>query len=77
MKTVFLVHSGEPWQHPQPPCSRPMIQFLERNESLVTWVQVVLESLLLLVCVSPALNAGLFLFLIRSTGPGSSPNQAK
>jgi hypothetical protein len=40
MDTVFLVHSGEPWLHSQPPCSRPMIQFLERNEGLVSWVQV-------------------------------------
>lgn len=40
MQTVFFVHSGEEWSHPHPPCSRPMIQYLERNESLVTWVQV-------------------------------------
>lgn len=40
MQTVFFVHSGDEWNHPQPPCSRPMIQFLERNEGLVTWVQV-------------------------------------
>jgi hypothetical protein len=44
MHTVFFVHSGEEWGHPQPPCSRPMIQFLERNEALVTWVQVLFYS---------------------------------
>lgn len=40
MGTVFVVHSGEPWGHSQPPCSRQMISFLEKNEGLVTWVQV-------------------------------------
>ena len=37
---VFVVHSGEPWPHEQPPCSRQMIKYLERNEDIVTWVQV-------------------------------------
>lgn len=40
MGEVFVVHSGEPWGHSQPPCSRQMISFLEKNEGLVTWVQV-------------------------------------
>ena len=40
MSTVFVVHSGEPWGHQQLPCSRQMIPFLEKNEGLVTWVQV-------------------------------------
>jgi hypothetical protein len=40
MSTVFVVHSGDSWQHPQPPCSRQMISYLEKNEALVTWVQV-------------------------------------
>ena len=40
MGTVFVVHSGEPWGHAHPPCSRQMIGFLEKNEGLVTWVQV-------------------------------------
>jgi hypothetical protein len=40
MDTVSLVHSGEAWRHQQPPCSRQMIQHLEKNEGVVTWVQV-------------------------------------
>ena len=40
MGGVRVVHSGEPWTHRQLPCSRQMIAHLERNESLVTWVQV-------------------------------------
>ena len=40
MNAVVVVHSGEPWGHSQLPCSRQMIPFLEKNESLVTWVQV-------------------------------------
>lgn len=39
MDTVDLIHSGEAWPHPHPPCSRQMLQFLERNEGVVTWVQ--------------------------------------
>lgn len=39
MNTVLLVHSGEAWPHEQSPCSRQMLQFLERNEGVVTWVQ--------------------------------------
>lgn len=40
LQDVFVVHSGEVWPHAQPPCSRQMIRFLERNEDIVTWVQV-------------------------------------
>lgn len=40
MNSVCLVHSGEAWAYQQPPCSRQMIRFLERNEGVVTWVQV-------------------------------------
>jgi hypothetical protein len=40
MATVLVVHSGDPWLHPKPPCNRQMIHMLEKNESLVTWVQV-------------------------------------
>jgi len=39
MDTVDLVHSGESWPHKQSPCSRQMLQHLERNEAVVTWVQ--------------------------------------
>ena len=39
MDELLLVHCGEPWGHEQPPCSRQMIHFLERNEDVVTWVQ--------------------------------------
>ena len=40
MGPLVVVHSGEPWGHESPPCSRAMIRFLERNEDVVTWVQV-------------------------------------
>lgn len=40
MESLVVVHSGETWVHQAPPCSRAMIRFLERNEDLVTWVQV-------------------------------------
>ena len=40
MDELIIVHSGETWLHQVPPCSRAMIRFLERNEDLVTWVQV-------------------------------------
>ena len=39
MDVVDLVHSGESWPHKQSPCSRQMLQHLERNEGVVTWVQ--------------------------------------
>jgi hypothetical protein len=35
-----IVHCGEPWGHDALPCSRSMIRHLERNESVVTWLQV-------------------------------------
>jgi hypothetical protein len=47
MEKVDLIHSGESWPHVQSPSSRQMILFLERNESVVTWVQVTCE---LFVC---------------------------
>jgi hypothetical protein len=39
MENMSLVHSGETWSGAQPPCSRQMIRFLEKNESVVTWLQ--------------------------------------
>ena len=39
MDTVVLVHSGDVWPHETPPCCKRMIRFLEKNESMVTWVQ--------------------------------------
>lgn len=39
MNGVEVVQSGDTWTFPLPPCSRTMIPCLERNESLVTWVQ--------------------------------------
>ena len=39
MDDVEMVHSGESWKHKQPPCSRQMLPFLERNEGLISWVQ--------------------------------------
>ena len=40
MNTVELVHSGDVWPHEMPPCCKKMIRFLEKNEGMVTWVQV-------------------------------------
>jgi hypothetical protein len=40
MDSLIMIHCGEAWPHAQPPCSRQMIQHLERNEGVVTWVQV-------------------------------------
>ena len=55
MAGVDLVHSGEAWEHAHPPCSRQMIWHLEKNEGLVTWVQVWLA----LVCLGgPRLTPG-------------------
>lgn len=39
MEGFFIVHSGEPWPHEALPCSRSMVKHLERNESVVTWLQ--------------------------------------
>jgi hypothetical protein len=46
MSDVEVVHSGEAWDFPAPPCSRQMIRHLEMNEGLVTWVQARLAFLL-------------------------------
>lgn len=54
MDGVEVVQSGDTWTYPFPPCSRTMIPRLERNESLVTWVQV--PSFCPFVCVLE--NAG-------------------
>ncbi len=40
MQGFTVVHSGEVWAHEALPCSRSMIKHLERNECVVTWVQV-------------------------------------
>lgn len=58
MSTVIVVHSGEPWVHPQLPCSRQMIAFLEKNEGLVTWVQVSLIFFVVLWVYQPDWQAG-------------------
>lgn len=39
MESVDVIQSGGSWTFEQPPCSKGMIPYLERNESLVTWVQ--------------------------------------
>jgi hypothetical protein len=39
MEGFVIVHSGEPWPHEALPCSRSMVKHLERNESVVTWLQ--------------------------------------
>lgn len=41
MTELTLVHCGQSWPHAYLPCSRQMIRHLERNEDIVTWVQVV------------------------------------
>lgn len=41
MSGVVVVQSGDVWGFDHPPCSRAMIPHLERNEALVTWLQVV------------------------------------
>lgn len=40
MQGFAIVHSGDPWPHEALPCSRSMVKHLERNESVVTWLQV-------------------------------------
>jgi len=40
MNTVTVVWSGGKWPHETPPCCRGMIRYLEKNESMVTWLQV-------------------------------------
>lgn len=34
-----VVHCGKRWTLPTDPCSREMISVLERNESLISWLQ--------------------------------------
>lgn len=34
-----IVHIGKKWNHPADPCSKQMIKFLERNESVISWLQ--------------------------------------
>lgn len=56
MSLVELVHAGEAWTHPRPPCCKRMIQHLERNEEIVTWVQV---GVFWAVCVRGGTDASL------------------
>jgi len=39
MSGISVVYSGEDWKFTQPPCSRDMMCYLERNERLVSWLQ--------------------------------------
>jgi len=39
MDNMILVHSGSGWTYDQPPCNKQMIRYLERNESIVSWIQ--------------------------------------
>ena len=34
-----IVHSGQSWQYDSKPCQKHMLSFLEKNESVVTWLQ--------------------------------------
>lgn len=34
-----IVHYGQKWEHPEDPCSKLMIRHLERNESIISWLQ--------------------------------------
>ena len=34
-----LIHFGREWQHALPPCNKSMVSVLERNESIVFWLQ--------------------------------------
>jgi hypothetical protein len=38
-REMVLVHYGREWTHPAPPCNKAMITRLERNETLVYWLQ--------------------------------------
>ena len=38
---LILVHSGEEWAHPSPPCSKDVAGLLEHNEKIVSWLQPV------------------------------------
>ncbi len=39
MREVTLVHSGDSWGFEQLPCNKQMIPHLEKNESIVSWLQ--------------------------------------
>lgn len=34
-----VVHCGQKWPHTTDPCSRECVRFLERNESVISWLQ--------------------------------------
>jgi len=34
-----IVHSGQSWQYDEKPCHKHMLTFLEKNESVVTWLR--------------------------------------
>lgn len=70
MSLVDLVHSGEAWEHELPPCSRQVIHLLERNEEVITWVQV---RVVLLANASPAWS--FCKFVLRQPKSGSVEDQ--
>jgi hypothetical protein len=39
MENYEVVHSGQSWQYEEKPCHKHMLAFLEKNESIVTWLQ--------------------------------------
>ena len=39
MTGICVVYAGDNWEHEMPPCNKEMVQFLERNERLVSWLQ--------------------------------------
>jgi hypothetical protein len=39
MTGVCVVYAGDNWGHEMPPCNKEMVQYLERNERLVSWLQ--------------------------------------
>jgi len=39
MTGISVIFTGDNWVHPMPPCNREMVQYLERNERLVSWLQ--------------------------------------
>ena len=39
MNGMLLVHYGRQWPHTIAPCSKGMMDRLERNENLVYWLQ--------------------------------------
>ena len=34
-----MIHHGKKWTHSGDPCSKEMIGYLERNESIISWLQ--------------------------------------